>query len=369
VIDFLGMWLYLGRELQGTLADFAWRCLESAPRVTANQEYDCDVLATTLAEGDIERAFRLLDRLLTVPRAQESWRPTAPHREGGFWRFLREKDRMRAIRLVLRLAATDRNLRYGITSDLRDSIDQRADAEVLLALIQEGEAQASLVSEIISTSNPGFWPIAIEIVRRYPRNDQILALLASGIEQLGHVITGSWSEHLERCRREVASVLENPALPVAARRWLEKVEAGLQQAADRQLLAEANEEAQGLRRIVEDPTAPERLWAIRALVRSGQFDRLKPLIKQKEIRKLLPKLKLSNDEARRLRSAFGFPESRRKSKAEAEPRKRRGKTTEVKKAVGQKRQRRVSKAQHLPKRTDHRKRGRRKNAGPHQGSS
>jgi len=314
VIDFLGMWLHVDRPLEGALADFAWQCLESAPPVTPSDEYDFDRLAAKLAETDLERAFRLLEQLLALPRERGNWRPTERYREGMFWRLLRSADRARALRVVLGLAARDPNVRHDITWDLRDSIDQREDAEVLIALVMEGEEQAMLVSEIITTANPGFWPIALEIVRRYPDNEEIFGTLAGGIEQIGHMIQGPWSAHLERCRKEVRSVLDQPQTPVAARRWLEKVEASLRETAERQLLAEANEEAQGLRRIVEDPAAPERLWAIRALVRSGQLDRLERLINPRELVKLLPKLELSGEETRRLQSALGLAAPRRSAR-------------------------------------------------------
>ena len=49
VVDFLGMWKHLGRRIEGPLADFAWRCLVSAPKVPANETYYFDQLAATLA--------------------------------------------------------------------------------------------------------------------------------------------------------------------------------------------------------------------------------------------------------------------------------------------------------------------------------
>jgi hypothetical protein len=180
-VDFLGMWRHLGRRIEGPIAEFAWRCLESAPKVTPNETYDFDQLAAALTPGDPDRGFGLLETLLAAPRDRESWRPTDRYREGDFWATLRQLDRERALRLVFGVARRDDSARLEITWDLRESLDQVQDGDILSALARESERQAELVTEALTTAKPGFWPIALKIAEQYPRNKRSLGHLEAGI--------------------------------------------------------------------------------------------------------------------------------------------------------------------------------------------
>jgi hypothetical protein len=306
VVDFLGMWRHLGRPIEGPLAEFAWRCLESAPNVTANETYDFDQLAAALAQTDPDRGFRLLEKLLTQPRERESWRPTDGYREGSFWTALRAADRERALRLVFGVATRDAIARLEVTWDLRESLDQVQDAEILTTLAMEDAGQAELVTEVLTSAKPGFWPIALKIAEKYPLDRRILGNLGSGIEQLGSLIQGPWSAHLERCRTEVTGVLGQGGMSARVRRWLEGLEASFAKRAKERLIAEAAEDVNELRRVAENPAAPERLWAIRSLVVSNQTRVLHELIDPKELRQLIPKLTLTAKERERLRRALGL---------------------------------------------------------------
>lgn len=302
-IDFLGMWRHLNKPLAGCLADFAWQCLERAPLITPNDEYDFDTLATYLVDLDPDRGFRLLERLLSL-RRKESWRPIQRYQQGMFWRRLCSIDRARALGFVLRLATRDPVSRFETTWDLQGSIDQQADSDILLRLVEEGQEHASLVSEIVNAANPGFWPIAIEIAKRYPNNSGILDRLANGVRRESFVIVGPPSAHYQACREEVQAVLTKPGIPPAVRRWLEQVSAGLQEQAEQHLVSEANDEVEALCRIVENRAAPTRLWAIGAMLRAGQYERVQRLVRADELRRLIPKLKLSRVEMSKVRTAM-----------------------------------------------------------------
>lgn len=323
VVDFLGMWRHLGRLIEGPLAEFAWRCLESAPNVTANETYDFDQLAAALAPGDPDRAFRLLETLLTQPRERESWRPTDRYRHGDFWTRLRELDRERALRLVFDVATRDDIARLEITWDLRESLDQAQDGDILTAIAMEGARQAELVSEAITTARSGFWPIALRIAQKYPRHKRILGNLEAGIEQMGSMIQGPWSAHLERRRAGVREVLERERVPSNVGKWLRDVEAALTRRAQSQLMTEAAEDVNELRRVVENPAAPERLWAIRSLVAAKQTAVLRELLDPREVGRLIPRLGLNAKERDRLRKELGLPAQRGDGRSRAR-RSRRG---------------------------------------------
>jgi hypothetical protein len=305
-VDFLGMWRHLGRRIEGPIAEFAWRCLESAPKVTPNETYDFDQLAAALTPGDPDRGFGLLETLLAAPRDRESWRPTDRYREGDFWATLRQLDRERALRLVFGVARRDDSARLEITWDLRESLDQVQDGDILSALARESERQAELVTEALTTAKPGFWPIALKIAEQYPRNKRSLGHLEAGIEQMGNMIQGPWSAHLERCRAEVREVLAGKRVSPRVTSWLRGVEASLAKRAQSQLMAEAAEDVNELRRVVENPAAPERLWAIRSLVSAKRTPVLQDLLDREELRQLIPRLGLSAMERDRLRRDLGL---------------------------------------------------------------
>src|SRR5262249_26053383 len=154
------------------------------------------------------------------------------------------------------VATRDNIARLEITWDLRESLDQVQDDDILTAIAMEGAPQAEIVSEAITTARPGFWPIALKIAQKYWHHKGILGNLEAGIEQIGSMIQGPWSAHLERCRAEVREVLEGGQVPSKVRKWLRDVEASLAKRAHSQLLAEASESVNELRRVVENPAAP-----------------------------------------------------------------------------------------------------------------
>jgi hypothetical protein len=304
------MWRHLGRAIEGPLADFAWRCLESAPTVTANETYNFDHLAAALVPRDPDRAFRLLETLLTRPHERDSWRPTDRYQHGDFWAALCKLDRERALRLVFEVARRDNIARLEITWDLRESLDQAKDGDVLTAIAMEGAPQAELVSEAITTARACFWPIALKIAQKYPHHRRILGNLEAGIEQIGSMIQGPWSAHLERCRAEVREVLERERIPSNVAKWLRDAEVTLAKRAQSELMTEIAEDVNELRRVVENPAAPERLWAIRSLVAAGQTAVLRELLDPKEVGRLIPGLGLNAKERDRLRKELGLPSQR-----------------------------------------------------------
>lgn len=301
VIDFLGMWLHGRRPVEGDLAEFAWRCLESRAPATQNEAYDCDQLGAHLAEGDSERGLRLLETLLTGPYQSESWNPLEHYGERRFWSALLNAHRERALRLVLSLALRDPMAKFHITWHLREVLDQDRDADILIGFALEDERQGELISSTVTAGRPGFWPIALKIVEAYPRNERIQGALASATEHMGLMIRGPQSAHYEACRREVEHVRLDPATRAAARPWLQRVEEYLRQQSERELLSEIEREVNDLRRVVEDPAAPERVWAITALLRLGKAEKVIRLIPKEEMVKILPKLDIPAKQKQKIR--------------------------------------------------------------------
>lgn len=241
-IDFLGMWLHDERPIEGELVEFAWRCLEAAPTVSFNEHYDCDQLASKLAQADIERGFHLLEKLLMQPHDSNSWNPLERHGQNRFWDVLRKADAEHAFRVVFSLALTDPFVRFRVTWHLPQMIDQENDADSLVAFALESEEKAELVCQCITSGRPGFWPIALRIIATYPSDRRIQSALASAVEQMGSVIWGPQSAHLEKRREEVVRVQNDPATPRVARPWLEQLEERLSARRDHEVLSERDEQ-------------------------------------------------------------------------------------------------------------------------------
>jgi hypothetical protein len=276
VIDFFGMWLHSQLPVEGQLAEFAWQCLEAAPPITGitgTIDSYCDQLAAKLAQFDVERGFKLLEKLLVQPYG--CWNPINRYgQKREFCKVLYSNDRKRALRVVLSLSQ-----RYIITYHLHGVVDQEKDADVLIAFALESENQAELVCEIIKFEQPGFWLIVLNIVEKFPDSEGIKVALSSRSKQM----------------------LNDDAAPAAARPWLEEFEQSLHEWAEETRILQINGEQNDRSRAVKDLTTPEGLWAIKKLLYSGNLDEIRKLLSNDELQTILAKLQLSENELEELR--------------------------------------------------------------------
>jgi len=301
VIDFLAMRLQAGSHIEGAVAEVAWQCLEACPPMNMNIAYDCDQVAASLTKKDPERGLRLLESLLRQPSERGCWEPLERHRGSEFWKSLEASLGDRALISVLSIGLADPIVRFRLTWSLSDVVDQEAYAELLLRFAMEREKQAELVAEIIDGGRPSFWTIAIGIVENYPGSARIKSALTAGAEHTGHVITGSYATHLEKCRKEVEDVLNDKSTPPGARGWLQELQSFLRTYRDREQASEIDEEVNEYLRMAGNPEAPERLWAIRTLLRQGKLKELLTSLSKTDLIPLLRHLDLSEGEAAEIR--------------------------------------------------------------------
>ena len=306
VIDFLGMWLHSKKVMEGELAEFAWKCLEAAPPVASDEAYGCEGLAAKLAESDIERGFRLLNKLLMQPYDRKSWNPIDRYgaQENRFWAVLHKADRQRALRTVFSVATKNSLHRLRVSWDLEDILYQQNDADILIELAIESKDQAVMVAESITTAKPGFWPIAFEIIRKYRNDLNIQDTLTRGIEQMGQVYEGSYSQHLESCRKDVGRQLKNPAAPTAACSWLREILSRLQGEIAQHVIWEYDEDVNDLRRYIEDRDSPERIWAIGRVLKYAELKDIRKLLTVEDIAEALPQVDLPEKKRKALEKAI-----------------------------------------------------------------
>jgi hypothetical protein len=302
VVGMLGTWDYKKNTIEGELAEFAWACLERAGNVDGNQAYHFDQLAAELAQADSNRGFKLLGYLLQQPYDKHAWRPIERHSQNEFWNFLRDVDRKRALQVVFTVASEAPEMRWLVSWEFKEIVNQEEDADLLVAIALENAIKARCVAETITSGRPGFWQVALKIVETYPNNDRVLRALAGGVEQMGTVISGPCSSHSRKCLEEVSAVLADQSTAQAARPWLEQIKRGLQKQFEIGLTQETDEEVNQYLQLADDTAAPERLWAIQELIRRGNITRLCSMFPKQELLELLPQLGLQPDQVEALRS-------------------------------------------------------------------
>jgi len=246
VLDFMPMWLLEKKPLERELAELAWKCLETAAPSLADFAYSCDQIAATLFPADKDRGFRLLDKLLSHLDADKTWNPIKHYGHSEFWRALKAADSKRTIGITLDQISTSSMQRIHLTFDLSKALNLEEDADALIEYAYESESQAELVSQCLTRGPTKFWTIAFKIIEKYPSSERIKANLAAGVEQMGQVVNGPRSRHLEECRQEVERVLKDPATPSFALPWLEELETNLRKMAASEGIFEIDEENEWL---------------------------------------------------------------------------------------------------------------------------
>lgn len=304
-IDLLGMWLHDKRPLSGTLADFAWLCLEADPPVEPPLgSWNFDQLAAELTRADPERGFRLLEKLLLREHDLTRWNPLDPHAEHQFWNVLRGTDRRGSLKLVLSVSRDDALHQFDLSWNMREILEQQEDSDLLISYAKEDEEIAEIISQCITSGKPGFWPIVFELVQAYPTNRRLLAGLTAGIEQQGRVIAGPFSQFYEERQREVERILDDPETPQAVRPWLRDVADGLRAETARQVVWEYDLDVNDLRRHIQDRESPERIWAIGRVLKYAEWKDIRKLLTVEDVAEALPQVDLPEKKRRMIERAL-----------------------------------------------------------------
>lgn len=304
-IHMLGSWLHYKHSLDDGLGNFAWCCLESDPPVQPpTREWHFDQLAAELAKRDLERGFRLLEKLLLKNDNHQHWNPIDRHREHQFWNVLHGTDKERLLELLFKVCQTDPLHRFQVTWSLKDILDLEADRDLLTSYAKKDEKIASIISESITSAKSGFWPIAFELVKAYPSNEEIKSKLAAGIEQQGNVIAGPFSQFYRGRKTEVEQWLNNPKTPSVVRSWLREMADRLRQEISHQVVWEYDRGVNELRRHIDDKDSPERIWAIGRVLKYGNPEDWKKFLSVDDIQEALPQVDLPEKKRRIIERAL-----------------------------------------------------------------
>ncbi|MBI1745383.1 MAG: hypothetical protein HYR55_02205 [Acidobacteria bacterium] len=298
----LAFWVQGGHALKGSLAEFAWCCLEhELPVASSTSGRHFDQLAAGLAQDDTERGFKFLEKLIQQSEISEKqWNPLDPYDTHKFWEILYRNNRGRLIELVLNVAQTDTSLFF----DLKGLLDQESDGNLLLDFARKGEESARAVANGLTGAKPGFWPLAFKLVEMYPNDEILRRRLTAGIEQEETIIEGPMSRFYEGRKREIERVLQDPATPPRARDWLREVMNRLEGEVSRQIVWDYDEDVNDLRRYIQDKNSDQRIWAIGRILKYAAWKDAKRWLTVEDIEEALPQVDLPEKKRKMLEAAL-----------------------------------------------------------------
>ncbi len=299
-IDMLNMRISLGKEITGELADFSWRCLESAkPVKNNNSSWDYDQVASKLTQDDPERGFALAKKLL-INEEKDCWDPIDRYKARKFWDTLISIDRKKSLELLLDVCSVSPSHKFHITWNLKEILDQEQDKNLIIHFSSQKEEYADIFSQSLSSGKPAFWLIALSIIEKYHNNKNILNHIYGGIEQSGFMTVGEYSKHLEKCHQEVVKILSSDTVPPNAKLWLQKIDEQQKRAIETEKIHEDNEDVEGFGsdRLQKKPNDNYlKKWAISKALKNPRWSEV---IKQ-----------LGKEEIQEVLSEFSFEEQRR----------------------------------------------------------
>jgi hypothetical protein len=237
VIEFLNMWIHGNKPIEGNLAVLAWRCLEAMPGDV--DIYSADVVAAALVHNDVERAFRLFALLMKQPYNRKGWEPIDHRGTRQFWYALHAADKTKLLKLVFSFDFEKPTRALNISWHLPGLINWEEDKEILREIALGDERRAEHV--LSCSPQVGVWPLAIELLQRFPDSSRLRSMVISRAEHAFEGIVGSRAAHYEKCAAEIQKVLDSSSLPARLRTFLTETHTSLRDAATRQKRTEEDE--------------------------------------------------------------------------------------------------------------------------------
>ena len=302
--------LYPKWHIEGSLADFAWRCLEHDPPVrTQPERWYFDKLAATLAKSDPDRGFKLLETLLQRDRANRDlwsqWDPVAPYGPHHFfWNTLYEKDKKRLTSLMLDLCRKDPLIQSHISWGMKRFLNHKTDRDLLLEFAGTDVAFARIVASFVTLDNPSiFWPIAFGLIQIYPSDEPLLQNLANGIQFPG-VGTGPISQFYQGRLIQIEERLQDSETPPEARTWLREIAGRLKEEVTSRVVWEYDLDVNDLNSYIKDKNSPQRLWAIGRVLKYASWKDVRRLLTPEDIAEALPQVDLPDKKRKALERAL-----------------------------------------------------------------
>jgi DNA-binding MarR family transcriptional regulator len=302
VMDMMAMWLHLKRSIKGKLAEFAWQCLESADPVGKRTDfYDYDEVASAIVEDDYERGISLAKKLILKEKDNKDfWNPVDRYSQRKFWDKLVSHNRKRSLKMLLDICQKNAEVRFSITWNLKETLNQDKDREYIVELALENERQAEILSECISSHRPGFWEIVIPLADKYLTHAYIMSHIESGIAQMGCVIAGGFHKHYMKCQQMIRDALKEYKMPNKVKYWLEKLEEKYSAEIENERIREENRDVLDYSSVVKAKTQddPLREWALYKAMQSKNWKDVVNEVNKETILSVLKKYEFSEERRR-----------------------------------------------------------------------
>lgn len=292
------------------MVDLGWECLSSEyAEHDVDYAWDRDSLAAALTDEDPERAFSMLEPLMSRSVQFGQGMLEDAERRHAYLDALARTDRPRLLRLLIEIARRSSEGRYRAAGALRAIL---GDDEDLQLLIEEGAKSienAYVVAEGLDIERPDvFWPVAFALVEAFPADESLkdrLAQVMRGrkLEPWGASwgFWGSEAEALESYRVRIEARIDQA--PPAARAWLRDEVARLSGEVERKIIWEHDEDVADLRGHLEDPNSPRRMWAIGRILKYADWSEARRLLTLDDLIDALPRVDLPPQKRRALERA------------------------------------------------------------------
>lgn len=313
LIDLMLMWNHLHKEKGWTedLQELGWQLLDSTPLEGNIQEiHRWDRLADVLSTQEPDRGLRLLEKTLRKGPIAVAMRLLG-HPRRPLFSTLSKWNRQELLRTLLRASLESDEIAFRISFSMHEEFDPQNDQDRLLNLASQENAQgARVLAGWLNTGKKGFWPLAGELIKLYPNDDELKGNLSSQALPTTGVIVGSLAPVYEERAREARKLAEGTSSPIV-RSWARKLARQLSEAAGHEVVWDYDHNIDDLRRFVENKESPERLWAIGRILQRAPFEEARKLLSIEDIREALPKIELPGKKRKALETALRYWDSER----------------------------------------------------------
>lgn len=295
-VDLLGSWMYHQKPFDGTLSDFAWRCIEHGPSRKAARSaegWHFDELASKLTEANPDVGFEKFHQLLIAsPSRTSDWELLDMDGGNQWWKTLRTQDRLRLFRILLATSLADHTVQEMLSWRLKDLLDQEQDADDLLKAIGDEACLARIAARWLVGSKPNFWTLAFALLKRFPYNPQLQSALTSAAMDIGTMIEGPGSRFYTIRRQEIQELVESSSTPTEARAWLRDLVEILGSEVKTHLIWEYDLEVNDVKRYIQGDDIDQKRWAIGRVLKYAQWSDVRKLLTVDEIEEALPHITL-----------------------------------------------------------------------------
>lgn len=306
LVELLASWLYFKREMAEELQEKAWSLLyRSAGSDNRHFPHAWDRVATWLATKGPQRLFDLLEQLAASPGRLESVKTLdvlQDHAE--VWKKLRELDREGVLLCLLRLRLRQDDSPFWVSWCLQHFVDPDTDRNILVRFAREnGEKAALAVADVLDADREGFWKIAEELIVAFPDSERLAGRLDSRVGTTG-VVQGSlvptWRQRLDK-----AAKLLQHADPMVSRwarqvvNWLEDYIRSEEKEDQERFIWDYRISRRELEGLLKQRDSPDRLWAIRRILKRAPTKDVLELLTLEDIQEGLSTVDLPEPERRK----------------------------------------------------------------------